>query len=68
MIRTDTNLAIVWRENFMKTVGNIFTFGRYEQDNDTSNGSEAIEWQVLDVQGNNVFIISKYILDIKPYN
>jgi len=38
-----------------KTVGNIVTFGKYEQDNDTGNGDEDIEWMILDVQGNKAY-------------
>jgi hypothetical protein len=54
-----------------RTVGNIVTFGRYEQDNDLSNGPEAIEWIVLDVvDGENprALLLSKYGLDAKQYN
>ena len=49
-------------------VGDIITFGSYEQDNDLSNGSEAIEWIVLDVQDGQALIISKYGLDTVAYN
>ena len=51
-----------------KTVGSIVTFGSYEQDNDTSNGNEPIEWIVLDVQNGRSLLISKYALDYQPYN
>ena len=51
-----------------KTVGNYVTFGRYEQDNNKSNGPEDIEWIVLDVDGNKVFLLSRYGLDVKQYN
>ena len=47
--------------------GDYITFGTYEQDNDTSNGAEPIEWEVLDVKGGKALVISKYILDAKPY-
>ena len=30
-------------------VGDIIEFGSYEQDNDSSNGSEPIKWRVLEV-------------------
>ena len=50
------------------TVGKTFTFGHYEQDNQTGNGKEAIEWQVLDVKGDKVLIISKNTLDAKEYH
>lgn len=49
-------------------VGDYITFGSYEQDNDTSNGKEPIEWLVLDVQEGRVLVISKYGLDAKRYN
>ncbi len=49
-------------------IGDYITFGKYEQDNDTSNGKEDIEWLVLDKEGDRVFVISKYALDCKPYN
>ncbi len=48
-------------------VGNTITFGRYEQDNDLSNGPEPIEWQVLDVQDDRALLLSRYGLDAKPY-
>ena len=49
-------------------VGDYVVFGQYEQDNDTSNGKEDIEWLVLDVQEDRALLISKYLLDSKPYN
>ena len=49
-------------------VGDIITFGTYEQDNNLSNGSELIEWLVLDKEDNKALVISKYALDVKPYN
>ncbi len=49
-------------------VGSIVTFGAYEQDNNTSNGNEDVEWLVLKVKSGKVLVISKYALDCKPYN
>lgn len=49
-------------------VGDVITFGAYEQDNDRENGSEPVEWQVLAAEDGRVLIISKYALDAKPYN
>ncbi len=49
-------------------VGDIITFGSYEQDNDTYNGKETIEWKVLAKEGSKALVISKYGLDVKPYN
>ena len=50
------------------TVGDIISYGSYEQDADESNGKEPIEWLVLDVDGDKALMISKYGLDAKPYN
>ena len=43
-------------------------FGRYEQDGDTSNGKEPIEWVVLEENENGKLVISRYILDCVPFN
>lgn len=49
-------------------VGSIVFFGTYDQDNDTSNGKEDIEWQVLAKENNKILIISKYALNCVQYN
>ncbi|MDO4519342.1 MAG: DUF6273 domain-containing protein [Eubacteriales bacterium] len=49
-------------------VGDIVTFGSYEQDNNLANGQEAIEWQVLRVRGNEALLLSRYGLDAQPYH
>ena len=49
-------------------VGDIIKFGHYEQDGNTANGKEEIEWQVLKVEPERVLVISKYALDSKSYN
>lgn len=48
--------------------GMYIKFGRYEQDNNTSNGKEDIEWLVLEVKDGKALVISKYALDCKQYN
>ena len=48
--------------------GKYITFGSYEQDNNTSNDKENIEWLVLDVLGDEAIVISKYALDCQQYN
>lgn len=50
------------------SVGDVIKFGRYEQDNDPSNGKENIEWIVLAKKRNSVLVISKYALDYQRYN
>lgn len=49
-------------------VGDTVFFGAYEQDNNTSNGKEDIEWLVLAKENNRLLVISQYALDCKPYN
>lgn len=49
-------------------VGDIYSFGSYEQDDDLSDGNEPIEWLVLDVKDDKVLLISKYALDSRQYN
>ncbi len=49
-------------------VGDIITFGSYEQDNNLINGKEPIEWQVLEKESDRILVISKHALDCQPYN
>ena len=49
-------------------VGSYVYFGSYEQDNDTTNGKEDIEWLVMEKESNKVFVVSKYALDCQQYN
>lgn len=49
-------------------VGDKITFGTYEQDNVTSNGTENIEWLVLARENNKILVISDKVLDAKQYN
>ncbi len=53
---------------FHVDVGSLVTFGRYEQDGNTDNGPEGIEWLVLDVQNGKCLLLSRYCLDMKPYH
>lgn len=48
-------------------VGDYVFFGAYEQDNNTSNGKEDIEWLVLEVKDGKALVISKYALDCQQY-
>ena len=49
-------------------VDDYYNLGLYEQDGDTGNGKEEIEWRVLAKEEGRVLLISKYVLDIMPYN
>ncbi len=50
-----------------KEIGDTLRFGAYEQDNDASDGKEAIEWIVLEKDGDTLLLITKYVLDNKPF-
>ena len=58
------------KEVYWRTKGNIVTLGKYEQDDNKSNGKEPIEWIVLDpkLSENTVLLISKLCLDYKKYD
>ncbi len=50
-------------------VGDTIYFGKYEQDNTSSNGKEEIEWKVLDKDENGrMLVISKYAVDCVNYH
>ena len=66
----DSNTYLQKQEVFWRTKGNVVTLGSYEQDNNSSNGKEKIEWIVLDPEYSNdsVMLISKHCLDYKLYD
>ncbi len=49
-------------------VGDIIQFGHYEQDAHTSNGSEPIDWIVLERTDDSVMVISRFDLECIEYN
>ena len=50
------------------SVGNTVVLGQYEQDNNTSNGTEPIEWDVLAVENGKALLLSKHMLERKLYH
>ena len=50
------------------TAGDIVTFGSYAQDTDPGNGTEPIEWIVLDVQDGKALLTSRYGLYAAGYH
>ena len=46
--------------------GKIVQFGRYPQTTE-GNDDTVVEWQVLDRDGRNALLISRYGLDVQPY-
>ena len=50
------------------SIGDTIDFGAYEQDNNLENGPEAIEWEVLDIRDGKALLLSRKVLDCRPYN
>lgn len=44
-------------------VGDTVFFGQYEQDDDSANGKEAIEWVVLKKEEGKVMLLSRFAID-----
>ena len=49
-----------------KDIGSTLLFGRYPQTE--SGDKKPIEWIVVKREGNKALLLSKYVLDAKPYN
>lgn len=50
------------------SVGDAVVFGTYEQNGNTADGAEKIEWIVLEKQDDKLLLISRKCLDTKPIN
>ena len=49
-------------------IGDMVQFGRYEQDNNAGNGTEAIEWYVLDASEDEMTLLAVNILDALAFS
>lgn len=49
-------------------VGDVVTFGHYEQDGISGNGYEPIQWTVIDTRGSTALLLSVQGLDTRPYH
>jgi hypothetical protein len=49
-------------------IGDFLEYGRYEQDNEATNGQEKIVWRVLTVKENRALLISDKALEAIPYD
>ena len=67
LIANDENLAAAAARDAKYAVGNYVTFGTYPQ---TASGEDntPIEWLVLARDGQKALLISRYGLDVQPYN
>ncbi len=53
---------------FISKEGDEIAFGRYEQDNNNSNGKEKLEWIIIYNNKSKVYMVSKYVIDAMQYN
>ena len=65
----DENRAWTDRDDILPREENGYiVFGAYEQDGDLTNGPEPIEWEVFNSDSNGTLLVSRYVIDAKPYN
>lgn len=73
----DTVQTELTEENYEKTgdaallaqvESGLVSFGYYEQNNNTADGKEIIEWLVLTREDNKALLVSKYALDCQQYH
>ena len=57
----------IWKIR-LAAAGDVIEFGRFEQDNNTGNGAEPIEWYVLAAEEGRILVLSKYVLDAQAYH
>lgn len=63
----DRRAQIVLEYNYLAEIGDVITIGHYEQDNNTDNGKETIEWIVVAKEDGKLTLLSKDILDYQPW-
>lgn len=66
----EAETAVQETETAAQTVqaGDFVIYGHYEQDNDTANGAEPLEWVVLDVQDGKALLLTRYCVDSLNYH
>lgn len=60
--------AVLEENNENYIIGSTVLFGAYEQDNNSNNGKEKIEWTIIDKFDNKLLLLSKNVLDVIPYD
>ncbi len=58
----------VWDKVKLVNVGDTYVLGACEQDGNTENGNEKIEWQVIAKDGTKALVISKYAIERRRFN
>ena len=78
-IGKDSDLSLDKKLELMKTINeysvdtdidemDTISFGKYEQDGNVENGSEDIEWILLDRKGGKVMLMSRIIIENNVFN
>lgn len=49
-------------------VGEVVTFGEYEQDSNISNGKEPMQWDVIACEDGRYLLLSHYVIDYMAYD
>ncbi|MBQ8895931.1 MAG: hypothetical protein IJY88_03970 [Clostridia bacterium] len=49
-------------------VGDAVLYGSYEQNGNSADGKENIEWIVLEKQQGKLLLVSRYVIEAMPYN
>lgn len=73
-LSTNTNLKNAAKKAESKKLaaeinkGDTFKFGSYAHVDSGSTRKQTIEWKVLKVDGSKLYLVSKYVLEKKPYH
>lgn len=60
--------VVAFAEGAGYQVGDIVTYGHYEQDNDLSNDAEPIEWIIVDIRDDTATLLSRCGLEAMKYH
>lgn len=63
IVKNNPSLSI-----YTAKIGDTVKYGSYEQDGDVENGKEEMEWTVIDIKNNRLFLINNYCIENIAYN
>ena len=67
-IKDGNGVQTTYASEITYNLGDTIFFGATDQDNDSTNGLEPIEWLIIDKDGEQYLLISKYALVSLQYN
>lgn len=67
-VEPDTKQEVTEAPTQTPFTGKVITFGKYEQDDDETNGAEDINWLVLEEKNGMYLVISEQILEFRTYD